>query len=141
LRRANPVRGFVDQGQGIDTRPHNIWIPADAQAADLLATYASWAAREGSAVYVIPGTVTEQGLARAEHVLQMQALVVDLDTGDIPAKLAHLVHHLGAPTLLIESGGMPASCASLRPRPAGCSRRPHPRRSRRRPRWTPRHSR
>ena len=29
-----PVRGFVDQGQGFDTRPHNIWIPADATAAD-----------------------------------------------------------------------------------------------------------
>ena len=36
-----PVRGFVDQGQGIDTRPHNIWIPADVSAAELLGTYAA----------------------------------------------------------------------------------------------------
>ncbi len=107
-----PVRGFVDQGQGLDTRPHNIWIPADATAPDLLATYASWAAREGSAVYVIPGTVAEQGQARAEHVLQMQALVVDLDAGDITAKLAHLTRHLGAPTLLVESGGRTAEGAA-----------------------------
>src|SRR4051794_6693197 len=42
-----PVRGFVDQGQGLDTRPHNIWTPADRSAPAVLATYASWAAREG----------------------------------------------------------------------------------------------
>lgn len=100
-----PVRGFIDQGQGIDGRPHNIWIPADRHAADSLTAYAIWAARDGSAVYVVPGTVAEHGQARAEHVLQMQTVVVDLDDGDIAAKLAHLVDHLGAPTLLVESGG------------------------------------
>jgi hypothetical protein len=103
-----PVRGFVDQGQGLETKPHNIWVPADRHAAGSLSAYATWAAREGSAVYVIPGTVAEQGQARAEHVLQMQTVVVDLDAGDIAAKLAHLVHHLGAPTLLVESGGRTA---------------------------------
>ena len=77
-----PVRGFVDQGQGLDTKPHNIWVPADRHAAASLSAYATWAAREGSAVYVIPGTVAEQGQARAEHVLQMQTVVVDLDAGD-----------------------------------------------------------
>jgi len=35
----------------------------------------------------------------------MQAIVVDLDAGDIPGKLAHLVRHLGTPTLTVESGG------------------------------------
>jgi hypothetical protein len=107
-----PVRGFVDQGQDIDTRPHNIWIPSDRHAAESLGAYATWAAREGTAVYVIPGTVGEHGQARAEHVRQMQAVVVDLDTGDIGAKLAHLVRHLGAPTLLIESGGRSAEGAA-----------------------------
>ena len=109
-----PVRGFVDQGQGLDTKPHNIWVPADRHAAASLSAYATWAAREGSAVYVIPGTVAEQGQARAEHVLQMQTVVVDLDAGDIAAKLAHLVHHLGPPTLLVESGGRtPEGAAKL----------------------------
>ncbi|MCA3278967.1 MAG: AAA family ATPase, partial [Roseomonas sp.] len=107
-----PVRGFVDQGQGLDTKPHNIWIPADATAPQLLSTYAAWAAREGSAVYVIPGTVAEQGQARAEHVLQMQAIVVDLDTGDIAAKLSHLTQYLGQPTLVVESGGRTAEGAA-----------------------------
>lgn len=100
-----PVRGFVDKGQGRDGRPHNIWIDADDTAPAKLATFAAWAAREGAAVYVIPGTVAETGQARAAEVLQMQSLVVDLDAGDIPVKLDHLVHHLGRPTLIVESGG------------------------------------
>ena len=100
-----PVRGFVDMGQGKEGRPHNVWMDADATAAGKLVTFANWAWREGAAVYVIPGTVAGAGQAKAAEVLQMQALVVDLDAGDIPAKLAHLLRHLGQPTLIIESGG------------------------------------
>ena len=100
-----PVRGFIDKGQGFDGKPHNIWIDADAGARDKLATFATWAWREGAAVYVIPGTVAENGQARAADVVQMQAIVVDLDAGDIHAKLRHLVQHLRLPTLLVESGG------------------------------------
>ena len=109
-----PLRGFVDTGQGREGRPHNIWIPADDTAPGKLATFATWANREGAAVYVIPGTVAEQGEARAADVLQMQAIVVDLDVGDIPAKLHHVTCHLGAPTLIIESGGRtPEGAAKL----------------------------
>ena len=100
-----PVRGFVDKGQGRDGKPNNIWIEANASAFDKLKTFATWAWREGAALYVIPGTVAEQGQARAHEVLQMQAVVVDLDAGDILGKLAHLVRHLGTPTLVVESGG------------------------------------
>ena len=35
----------------------------------------------------------------------MQTVVVDLDAGDIAAKLDHLLRHLGEPTLIVESGG------------------------------------
>jgi hypothetical protein len=80
-------------------------MDADATAPGKLATFANWAWREGAAVYVIPGTVAGAGQAKAAEVLQMQALVVDLDAGDIPAKLAHLLRNLGQPTLIIESGG------------------------------------
>ncbi|ARC38609.1 hypothetical protein A6J80_16775 [Paracoccus yeei] len=107
-----PVRGFVDMGQGKEGRPHNVWIDADATASGKLATFANWAWREGAAVYVIPGTVAGAGQAKAAEVLQMQALVVDLDAGDIPAKLAHLLRHLGQPTLIIESGGRTSEGAS-----------------------------
>ncbi|WP_375572826.1 AAA family ATPase [Seohaeicola saemankumensis] len=109
-----PLRGFVDKGQGRDGKPHNIWISADETAAEKLATFAAWANREGAAVYVIPGTVAEQGQARAADVLQMQAIIVDLDAGDIPAKLDHVTRHLGPPTLVIESGGRtPEGAAKL----------------------------
>ena len=104
-----PVRGFIDKGQGRDGKPNNIWIAADATALDKLTTFAQWAWREGAAVYVIPGTVAEQGQARASEVLQMQAILVDLDAGDIGAKLSHLIAHLGRPTLIIESGGRTAA--------------------------------
>lgn len=107
-----PVRGFVDKGQGVDGRPHNIWIEANDAALDKLKTFATWAWREGAAHYVIPGTVAEQGQARAPDVLQMQAIVVDLDAGDIPAKLTHLIKHLGHPTLIVESGGRTPEGAS-----------------------------
>jgi hypothetical protein len=100
-----PVRGFVDKGQGRDGKPNNIWIDADGAAFDKLKTFANWAWREGAALYVIPGTVECQGQARAHEVIQMQAVIVDLDAGDIIAKLGHLVHHLGTPTLVVESGG------------------------------------
>lgn len=100
-----PVRGFVDKGQGFDGRPHNIWIGADAQAHEKMLAFAAWAAREGAAVYVVPGVVAEHGQAKAADLVQMQTIVVDLDVGDIPAKLEHLILHLGAPTLIVESGG------------------------------------
>ena len=71
-----------------------------------MATFATWASREGAAVYVIPGTVAASGQAKAADILQMQTVVVDLDTGDIAAKRAHLERHLGAPTMVVESGGV-----------------------------------
>ncbi|REC54416.1 hypothetical protein DRV84_13855 [Rhodosalinus sediminis] len=101
-----PVRSFIDKGQGFDGRPHNIWIEADAAAPDKMVTFAGWAAREGAAVYVIPGTVSEPGQARAADIEQMQTVVVDLDTGDIAAARAHLARHLGPPTMVVESGGV-----------------------------------
>ena len=101
-----PVRSFIDKGQSIDGRPHNIWLEADQAAPEKMATFATWASREGAAVYVIPGTVAAPGQAKAAEILQMQTVVVDLDTGDIAAKRAHLERHLGAPTMVVESGGV-----------------------------------
>ena len=101
-----PVRSFVDKGQGIDGRPHNIWIEVNAETPEKMATFAAWASREGAAVYVIPGTVAAAGQAKAAEILQMQAVVVDIDSGDIATKRAHLERHLGQPTMVVESGGV-----------------------------------
>ena len=103
-----PVRSFIDKGQGIDGRPHNIWLEASENTTDKMTTFANWAAREGAAVYVIPGTVAASGQAKAADILQMQTVVVDIDTGDIAAKRAHLERHLGPPTMVVESGGVTA---------------------------------
>ncbi|MBZ0325479.1 MAG: hypothetical protein K8F57_04710, partial [Alphaproteobacteria bacterium] len=100
-----PLRGFVDKGQGIDGRPHNAWIEIDDNLLEKAVAFAGWAAREGAAFYVVPGTVAETGKAKAADVRQMQTVLVDLDAGDIAAKLDHLIRHLGEPTLLVESGG------------------------------------
>ena len=101
-----PVRSFIDKGQGFDGRPHNIWIDAAENVTAKMTTFANWAAREGAAVYVIPGTVVAPGEAKAADIQQMQAVVVDIDTGDIAAKRAHLERHLGPPTMVVESGGV-----------------------------------
>jgi AAA domain len=100
-----PLRGFIDKGQGAEGKPHNAWIPADADAAFNAAAFARWAAKDGAAFYVIPGTVRAHGQARAADVAEMQTVLVDLDCGDVNAKLHHLIRHLGQPTLIVESGG------------------------------------
>ncbi len=103
-----PLRGFVDKGQGIAGRPHNVWVEIDSSLLEKAISFAGWAAREGAAFYVVPGTVAEAGKAKAADVRQMQTVLVDLDAGDIPAKLDHLILHLGEPTLIVESGGRTA---------------------------------
>ena len=103
-----PLRGFVDKGQGIAGRPHNVWVEVDGSLLEKAISFAGWAAREGAAFYVVPGTVAEAGKAKAADVRQMQTVLVDLDAGDIPAKLDHLILHLGEPTLIVESGGRTA---------------------------------
>lgn len=100
-----PFRGFIDKGQGFAGRPHNIWVGADGTVAGKAVNFAAWAAREGAAFYVVPGTVGEHGRAKSADIRQMQTVVVDLDAGDIAAKLDHLLRHLGEPTLIVESGG------------------------------------
>ena len=35
-----PVRSFIDKGQGIDGRPHNIWLEAEHSAPEKMATFA-----------------------------------------------------------------------------------------------------
>ncbi|MFD2249309.1 hypothetical protein FHS82_003070 [Pseudochelatococcus lubricantis] len=98
-----PVRGLAEKGSS--GRPHTAWIEADRDAAAKILTSAIWAAREGAALYVVPGTVAETGKAKAEDVRQIQTIVVDLDSGDVEAKLSHLRQHLPPPVIVVESGG------------------------------------
>ncbi|HMQ42570.1 MAG TPA: AAA family ATPase [Paracoccus sp. (in: a-proteobacteria)] len=101
-----PLRGLPEKGVTPPPPSDLRWLPADAGAPATIAGCAEVAAPIGRAIYVIPGTVAQCGEARAGHVLQMQALVVDLDQGDIVAKRDHLIRHLGPATLTVESGGI-----------------------------------
>jgi hypothetical protein len=98
-----PVRGLAEKGSS--GRPHTAWIEADRDAATKIATSAIWAAREGAALYVVPGSVAEAGQAKAEDVRQIQTIVVDLDSGETQAKLSHLRQYLPSPVMVVESGG------------------------------------
>jgi P4 family phage/plasmid primase-like protien len=100
-----PVRALAEKG-GADAPPHTPFIEANDELAARLALQANWAADAGMALFVVPGTVEAPGEARAEHVMQTQVVLVDLDHGDIAAKREHLVLHLGAPTLEVASGGV-----------------------------------
>ena len=64
------------------------------------------AAASGLALYVVPGTVSAQGKAKADDVVAMQTMLVDLDHGDVRSKRDHLVEHLGPPSLEVISGGI-----------------------------------
>ena len=100
-----PVRALAEKGAA-DAPPHTPFIEADGELASRLALQAGWAADAGMALFVVPGTVETPGEARAEHVAQTQVVLVDLDHGDIGAKRAHLLRHLGTPTLEVASGGV-----------------------------------
>jgi P4 family phage/plasmid primase-like protien len=99
------VRALPEKG-GPDRAAHTPFMEADGELAAKLAVQARWAADAGMALYVVPGTVTAPGQASAEHIAQMQVVLVDLDGGDIAAKRAHLVRHLGQPSLEVASGGV-----------------------------------
>lgn len=101
------LRSFAEKTRPKDRAVPHEWVPAD-QAADHVADFAARCAELGVASYVIPGTVAAPKQAKAEHVRQIQTLVVDLDDGDVAAKLAHLETHIGPATLIVESGGRTA---------------------------------
>ena len=95
-----PLRGFAERGQDQGAKPHTIWVEADemdelASAKEKALTFGRWTAREGMAFYVIPGTVAEQGQAKATDITQTQVILVDLDCGNTEAKLEHLSNHMG----------------------------------------------
>lgn len=102
-----PIRAFAEKGTP-EQSPVTEFQPID-RAADRICRIAPQAAATGRAIYVVPGTVTSPGTARAEDIVQTGVLVIDLDDGNIPEKEAHLVGHLGAPSLTVASGGRTAN--------------------------------
>jgi putative DNA primase/helicase len=99
------VREFPEKG-GANRAPNTPFFAADSDLAGKLAAEADAAANTGLALYVVAGTVSAPGKAKAGDVVAMQVVLVDLDHGDIATKRQHLIHHLGPPSLEVASGGI-----------------------------------
>ena len=87
------LRSFPEAGK--QGKPSLRWIGNDEKAASIVHQFACEAHQAGRACYLIPGTVSENGKAGSADVMQMGAVLVDIDTGDTKAKLEHLSQHLG----------------------------------------------
>lgn len=99
-----PLRSFSEKGKAEIVFPS--WIEANKDTAlGAIKTFAEYVDKKQASALCIPGTVKERGKARALDIEEMQVLVVDIDHGDIEAKLTHARNHLGIPTLIVESGG------------------------------------
>jgi putative DNA primase/helicase len=101
-----PVRQIAEAGTP-DQKPRLDFIDITG-IADHLLRVASAAGEQQRGVFVVPGTVTAPGTAKAKDVRQTRVVLADLDNGDIRAKQAHLVRHLGLPSLEVASGGTTA---------------------------------
>jgi hypothetical protein len=98
------VRQFPEKGNPSEA-PRTPFFPADSALAEYIVGEAKRAAGNGLALYVVPGTVSAPGKAKADDVIAMQTVLVDLDHGDVGSKRDHLAEHLGAPSLEVVSGG------------------------------------
>jgi len=99
-----PVRMFSEKGTPYQAARNS--FPSVSKASQHIAKLATDAARDQRGVFVVPGTVRQSISAKAEDIVQTGVLVVDLDSGDIAGKSAHLASHLGQPSLEIASGGV-----------------------------------
>ncbi len=79
--------------------PRNIWIGADEVMAINAYEFAKLSNQVQAACYVIPGTVKISGQAKSSDILQMQALLIDIDTGNTEEKLELLSKTLGEPNV------------------------------------------
>src|SRR5690349_6193795 len=69
------VREFAEKGNA-GQAPRTPFFPADANLARNIVSEAQRAAASGLALYVVPGTVSAQGKAKADDVIAMQTVLV-----------------------------------------------------------------
>ena len=101
------VRAFPEKGDA-SRPPSTPFLAADRELEGKLASEAERATSKGLALYIVPGTVSGPGKAKADDVVAMETVLADLDHGDIAAKREHLLRHIGLPTLEVASGGVTA---------------------------------
>lgn len=103
-----PCRSFPEKGSNHQKAAHNIWIEANDDFIINAAKFADQVNKNKMAFYVIPGTVLKAGQAGSRHIIEMQTLLIDIDTGNTEKKLGILSSKLGTPTMIVESGGITA---------------------------------
>ncbi|RUT32427.1 hypothetical protein EMQ25_04505 [Arsenicitalea aurantiaca] len=101
-----PVRLLAEAGTP-DQKPRLEFVETSVIADRLFRLFPE-ADQQQRGVFVVPGTVTSPGSAKARDIKQTRVVLVDLDNGDILAQRAHLVQHLGLPSLEVASGGTTA---------------------------------
>ncbi len=100
-----PLRSFSEKDTAEIVFP--LWIEAKKDTAlGAIKTFGTYTDRKRASALCIPGTVKESGQAKACDIREMQVLAVDIDNGNIEAKLTHARNYLGIPTLIVESGGV-----------------------------------
>jgi putative DNA primase/helicase len=106
------VREFPEKGNASQA-PCTPFFRADKNLARNIASEAQRAATSGLALYVVAGTVSGPGKAKAGDVIAIETVLVDLDHGDVSAKREHLVKHLGPPSLEVASGKDKSASTSI----------------------------
>lgn len=101
------LRGLPETGQ--KGQPLMQWHPADDPG--LLSRVVEFVSRcdlRGLAAYCLPGFVERHGGASNADVVGYSTVCADFDSGDIIANIRRAVDMLGAPSLVVQSGGMTA---------------------------------
>lgn len=99
------LRSYAEAGQ--QGKSDMEWVSVESEdVAKAIHDFAITANNAKRACYLIPGTVTDTGKASASDVCQFGTVLVDIDNGDTLAKLVFLTEHIGAPNMVIESGGI-----------------------------------
>lgn len=108
-----PCRSFPEKGSNfgsddydVNTMPNNQWVEADDKYIKKAVKFSKKALDNKFGFFVIPGTVANTGEARAKDILEMQTIMVDIDTGNTEEKLEKLKEYIAKPTLIVESGGI-----------------------------------
>lgn len=99
-----PVRFIGEKGTQNSSASQKFYTPGEV--AEKICRVAPQAAARQEAVYVVPCTIARPGSAKKEDIVATGVLVVDIDEGDTDAKRDHLVQHLGAPSMVVASGGV-----------------------------------
>lgn len=71
-----------------------------------LRRWAQWHAASFAVPAVLHASAQEKGDVKLEQIAALTAIILDLDSGNIPAKVAFVTARLGPPTMTIASGGV-----------------------------------